>query len=146
MMSGDPDPASLKERALACEGAARAIPGVTNSEGGGASAGRSVFAIATSHGFAAANSSSGYGVHASVLAGEGDAKERDYDYRSARHEDDLESAEVIGKSAGERAVKRLNPGAVESGQMPVLFDPRVGGSLIGHLLGAIKRLCHCPKD
>ena len=134
---GDPDPASLKERALACEDAARAIPGVTNSEGGGASAGRSVFAIATSHGFAAANSSSGYGVHASVLAGEGDAKERDYDYRSARHEDDLESAEVIGKSAGERAVKRLNPGAVESGQMPVLFDPRVGGSLIGHLLGAI---------
>ena len=134
---GDPDPASLKERALACEDAARAIPGVTNSEGGGASAGRSVFAIATSHGFAAANSSSGYGVHASVLAGEGDAKERDYDYRSARHEDDLESAEVIGKSAGERAVKRLNPEAVESGQMPVLFDPRVGGSLIGHLLGAI---------
>ncbi|MFC4291397.1 TldD/PmbA family protein [Sphingorhabdus arenilitoris] len=134
---GDPDPAALKERALACEDAARAVPGVTNSEGGGASAGRSIFAIATSHGFAAANSSSGYGVHASVLAGTGEGKERDYDYRSARHESDLPAAETIGKSAGERTVKRLNPGSVKSGAMPILFDPRVGGSLIGHLLGGI---------
>lgn len=134
---GDPDPASLKQRALACEDAARAVPGITNSEGGGASAGRSVFAIATSHGFAAANSSSGYGVHASVLAGEGEGKERDYDYRSARHESDLPDAAAIGTSAGERAVKRLNPSMVKSGAMPIIFDPRVGGSLVGHLLGAI---------
>jgi PmbA protein len=134
---GDPDPASLKERALACEDAARAVAGVTNSEGGGASAGRSVFAIATSHGFAAANSSSGYGVHASVLAGEGEGKERDYDYRSARHESDLPDAGAIGTNAGERAVRRLNPSMVKSGAMPIIFDPRVGSSLVGHLLGAI---------
>jgi PmbA protein len=134
---GDPDPAILKERALACEDAARAVSGVTNSEGGGASAGRSVFALATSHGFAGAKSSSGYGISASVLAGEGDAKERDYDYRSARFECDLERAEIIGRSAGEKAVKRLNPGAIKSGNMPVIFDPRVGGSFVGHLLGGI---------
>ncbi|NJM50911.1 MAG: TldD/PmbA family protein [Sphingomonadales bacterium] len=134
---GDPDPAALKQRALACEDAARAVPGVTNSEGGGASAGRSIFAIATSHGFAAANSASGYGVHASVLAGSGEGKERDYDYRSARYEGDLPSAESIGKNAGERTVKRLNPQNVKSGTMPILFDPRVGSSLIGHLLGGI---------
>jgi PmbA protein len=134
---GDPDPAILKERALECEDAARAVSGVTNSEGGGASAGRSVFALATSHGFAGAKSSSGYGISASVLAGEGDAKERDYDYRSARFESDLERAEIIGRSAGEKAVKRLNPGAIKSGNMPVVFDPRVGGSFVGHLLGGI---------
>lgn len=133
----DPDPAILRAAALECEDAARAIPGVTNSEGAGASAGRAIFALATSHGFAGVTSSSGYGVSASVLAGEGEAKERDYDWRSARHHADLESATAIGKRAGERAVKRLNPGVVKSGQLPLVFDPRVGGSFVGHLLGGI---------
>ena len=133
----DPDPSILRERALMCEDAARAVHGVTNSEGAGASAGRSIFALATSHGFAAAKSYSGYGVSASVLAGDGDHKERDYDYRSARHEGDLGDVVAIGTTAGERAVKRLNPGTVKSGSMPIVFDPRVGGSLIGHLVGNI---------
>ena len=135
--SQDPDPALLRAVALECEDAARAVSGVTNSEGAGASAGRSIFALATSHGFAGVTSSSGYGVSASVLAGEGDAKERDYDWRSARHYDDLDSAVAIGKRAGERAVKRVNPGTVKSGPMPLIFDPRVGSSFIGHLLGGI---------
>lgn len=133
----DPDPAALRAAALECEDAARAIPGVTNSEGAGASAGRSIFALATSHGFAGVKSSSGYGISASVLAGEGDAKERDYDWRSARHLGDLDNAAAVGRRAGERAVKRVNPGMVKSGQMPLLFDPRVGSSFVGHLLGAI---------
>lgn len=133
----DPDPAQLRAAALECEDAARAVPGVTNSEGAGASAGRSIFALATSHGFAGVKSSSGYGISASVLAGDGDAKERDYDWRSARHYADLESPSAIGKRAGDRAVGRVNPGMVKSGQMPVVFDPRVGSSFVGHLLGAI---------
>lgn len=134
---GDPEPQLLREAALACEDAARAVPGVTNSEGAGASAGRSIFALATSHGFAGVSHSSGYGLSASVLAGEGDAKERDYAWRSARHHADLDSPEAIGKLAGERAVARVNPGTVQSGSLPVVFDPRVGGSLIGHLVVAI---------
>ena len=133
----DPDPATLRARALVCEDAARGVAGVTNSEGAGASAGRSIFALATSDGFAGTNTSSGYGVSASVLAGEGDHKERDYDYRSARYEIDLGDVEAIGKSAGNRAVKRLNAGTVKSGMMPIVFDPRVGGSLVGHLVGSI---------
>jgi len=134
---GDPDPAFLKERALAAEAAARAVKGVTNSEGAGASAGRSVGALATSTGFSAAVSSSHYALSASVLAGEQGAMERDHDYRVARHLADLDSAEAIGLRAGERAVARLNPVPVKSGAMPIVFDPRVGGSLIGHFLGAI---------
>jgi PmbA protein len=133
----DPDPQSLREAALACEDAARSVKGVTNSEGAGASAGRSIFALATSHGFAAAAHSSGYGMSASVLAGDGDDKERDYDWRSARHLSDLDSAEAIGRRAGERAVRRLNPGTLKSGSMPVVLDKRVGGSIIGQLIGAI---------
>ena len=133
----DPDPALLRAAALECENAARVVAGVTNSEGAGASAGRSIFALATSHGFAGVKSGSGYGMSASVLSGDGDAKERDYDWRTTRHLADLDSPFNIGTRAGERAVKRLNPGTVKSGQMPVVFDPRVGGSFVGHLLGGI---------
>ena len=133
----DVSAAALKERALAAEDAARAVAGVTNSEGGSASAWRSVVALATSHGFAGAYAMTKYGCSASVIAGEGAAMERDYAYHSARHLADVESAEAIGTRAGDRAVARLGPARVESGTMPVVFDPRVGGSLIGHLLGAI---------
>ena len=133
----DPSPASLKERALIAEQAARAVEGVTNSEGAGASAGRSLTALATSTGFARGFVSSGYGCSASVIAGEGAAMQRDYAYHSARHLADLESAEEIGARAGRRAVDRLNPGKLASGPMPVVFDPRVGSSLLGHLAGAI---------
>ncbi len=133
----DPDPQTLREAALACEDAARAVKGVTNSEGAGASAGKSIFALATSHGFAGVSHATGYGMSASVLAGEGDAKERDYDWHSARYLADLNEAADIGRRAGERAVRRLNPGTLQSGSMPVVFDPRVGGSMVDHLIGSI---------
>jgi PmbA protein len=133
----DPSPASLKERALATEDAARAVAGVTNSEGAGASAGRTLMALATSTGFARGAVRSGYGCSASVIAGEGAGMQRDYAYHSARHLSDLEGAEEIGARAGKRAVDRLNPGKLASGAMPIVFDPRVGSSLIGHLASAI---------
>jgi len=133
----DPSPASLKERALAAEDAARAVAGVTNSEGAGASAGRTLMALATSTGFARGSVSSGYGCSASVIAGEGAGMQRDYAYHSARHLSDLEAAQAIGARAGKRAVDRLYPGKLASGAMPILFDPRVGSSLISHLAGAI---------
>ncbi len=131
------DPAALKALALAAEDAARAIPGVTNSEGGGASASRSIWALATSHGFAGAYAVTSHGLSASVLAGETGAMERDYAHHSARHARHVESPEAIGRRAGERAVARLNPGRVKSGAMPVVLDPRAGSSLLGHLSGAI---------
>lgn len=133
----DPSPAALRERAKEAEDAARAVAGVTNSEGAGASASRTLIALATSAGFARGYSNSGYGCSASVIAGEGGAMQRDYAYHSTRHLADLEAASAIGARAGERAVKRLNPGRLASGAMPVVFDPRVGSSLLGHLAGAI---------
>ncbi|WP_310534931.1 TldD/PmbA family protein [Novosphingobium sp.] len=134
---GEPDPVTLRAMALAAEDAARAVSGVTNSEGGGASSGRGVFALATSHGFAGAYETTSHGLSASVIAGEGADMQRDYAWRSARHLSDLLSPEEIGSLAGTRAVARLNPGKLGSGSMPVVFDPRVSGTLIGHLLGAI---------
>lgn len=130
-------PAELRRLAEEAEDAARAVAGVTNSEGGGASAGRGLFALATSHGFSGAYAASSHSVSASVVAGEGSAMQRDYSWRSTRFAADLRAPAEIGREAGERAVRRLNPGRVKSGAMPVVFDPRVANSLVGHLLGAM---------
>jgi PmbA protein len=133
----DPSPVELKGRALETEDAARSIDGVTNSEGAGVSAGRTIIALATSHGFCRGYSTSGYSSSASVIAGAGGGMQRDYAYHSVRHYSDLEPAALIGRRAGERAVARLDPMKLPSGPMPVVFDPRVGQTLLGHLLGAI---------
>ncbi len=130
-------PQAMRERAMAAEDAARAVAGVTNSEGAGASQGRAVVGLATSHGFAGAYGGTSHSISASVLAGEGSGMERDYAYHTVRFLADLDSATAIGTEAGERAVARLNPIRLKSGAMPVIFDPRVSSSLIGHLLGAI---------
>jgi PmbA protein len=133
----DPSPAELKARALATEDWARAVPGVANSEGAALSAGRSVVALATSQGFARGYTTSGYSASASVIAGAGGNMQRDHASHSTRHYADLDGPEAIGRLAGERAVQRLGPGRLASGTMPVVFDPRVGGGLIGALLGAM---------
>jgi PmbA protein len=134
---GDPSPAELKARALATEDAARGVAGVTNSEGASVSAGRSVVALATSHGFCRGYTASSYGGSASVIAGSGSAMQRDYAHHSVRHYADLDGPEAIGRKAGERAVARLDPVKLASGAYPIVFDPRIGSSLIGHFLGAI---------
>jgi PmbA protein len=72
-----------------------------------------------------------------VIAGEGDAMQRDYAHRSARHCSDLIAPTEVGRLAAERAVARLEPRTPSSGSMPVVFDQRVSGSLVGHLLGAM---------
>ncbi len=130
-------PPELRALATAAEDAARAVAGVTNSEGGSASQSKATFALATSHDFARGYAGSSYSISASVLAGSGGAMQRDYAYHSVRRFADLESAEAIGTRAGEQAVARLNPVKLASGGLPVIFDPRAGSSLLGHLAGAI---------
>jgi PmbA protein len=133
----EPDPEALRARALEAEKAALGVPGVTNSGGAGASASASTVALATSGGFSGAYSSTGHGVSASVIAGEGGTMQRDQDWHSARHLEDLESAAEIGRSAGTRAVARLNPARPRPGKYPVLFERRVSSTLLGHFTGAI---------
>ena len=130
-------PAELRARAETAEDAARAVAGVTNSEGGSASVGAAVVALATSAGFCGGYASSSHSISASVIAGEGADMQRDYAWRVARHADGLPGPDEIGLLAGQRAVARLNPQPMTSGPRPVVFSPRVGGSLAGHLLGAI---------
>lgn len=127
----------LQEMARATEDAARAVSGITNSDGGSASAGSSVSALATSNGFRGASSGTSVSASAVVIAGEGDRRQRDYAWHSTRHLADLESLEAIGRRAGERTIARLDPKSAPTGRMPVVFDPRVSASLLSHLLSAI---------
>jgi PmbA protein len=72
-----------------------------------------------------------------AISGEGTGMERDYDYTSAPHATDLEKPERVGRKAGERTVARANPRKVETCKVPVVFDPRVSNSLVGHLVSAV---------
>jgi PmbA protein len=114
-----------------------AVKGVTNSEGGGASFSRTGVALATSDGFFGSYAGTSSGIGVAVVAGEGTAMERDYDQASARHTGDLESPAMVGRSAGERTVARLNPRKVKSQAVPIVYAPRVSGGLVGHFAGAI---------
>ena len=133
----EPDPAALKARALEAEGAALAVKGITNSNGAGASASGSTVALAISSGFSGAYRATGHSCSASVIGGTGSAMERDYAWHSARFADDLEDPAAIGRRAGERTVARLGPVKVGAGRMPVMFDPRVATTLLGHFIAAI---------
>jgi PmbA protein len=133
----EPSAETLIERTRAAEEAALAVEGVTNSEGAEAGWGRSRIALAASNGFAGAYAGSSHGVSASVIGGSGNQMERDYDFTSAVYAADLRDPAEIGKSAGERAVKRLGARKMATGRVPVVFDPRVARSFISHLLGAI---------
>lgn len=133
----EPSNELLVEAAKTAEDAARAVPGITNTEGAETGWSRAEIAIATSNGFAQAYATSSHSLAASVLAGEGTAMERDYDYTSAVYLADLEDPAEIGRRAGERAVRRLNARKVETQQVPVIYDPRVSGGLVRHYAGGI---------
>jgi PmbA protein len=135
--AAEPSAEMLVERARAIEGAAMAVPGITNSEGGGASFSRSAVALATTEGFTGRYAGTSHSIGVAVLAGEGTAMERDHDSATARHDADLENAEAVGKRAGERTVARLNPRRMKSQAVAVVYDPRVASGLLGHFAGAI---------
>lgn len=132
-----PSAEELAKSAAEAEEAALAVAGVTNSGGASASWGRSGIALVTSEGFSGSYSGTSFSVSASVLAGEGTGMERDYDYSAVRHLSDLGSPAEIGKSAGERAVRRLAPRKVKSQAVTIVYDPRVSAGLVGHFAGAI---------
>lgn len=129
--------AQLTKLVREAEAAARGVKGVTNSEGAEAGWGRVEVALASSTGFYGSYAQSSFGLSVSVLAGSGTGMERDYDYSSTVYLADLDDAAKLGRSAGERAVKRLNPKKVQTTKVPIVFDPRISPSLVGHFLGAI---------
>ncbi|GGD06786.1 TldD/PmbA family protein [Aureimonas glaciei] len=127
----------LVEEAMALEDAARAVAGVTNSGGAGASVSASGLVLVTSAGFSGSRQRSNFSRSVSVIAGEGVKMQRDYDYDSRLFAADLDASADIGRRAGERTVARVNPRMVPTGKYEIVFDPRVARGLIGHVIGAI---------
>lgn len=133
----EPSAETLEDQARAAEAAARAIEGVTNSDGGSSSWSSTVWRLVTSDGFSGQHAATGFGVSASAIAGEGAGMERGGEGRSVRHAEDLPSPEAIGAKAGQQAVSRLGARKIGSTTAPVIFENRLAMSLISPLVGAI---------
>jgi PmbA protein len=131
------DTARLTADALATEEAARAVAGVTNSGGAGASSSMGGLVLVTSSGFAGEYAATRFGRSVSAIAGEGTKMERDYDFSSRLHFADLDTPENIGRRAGERAVRRLGARQAKTGPINVVFDPRLARGIAAHLASAI---------
>ncbi|MCA6111059.1 TldD/PmbA family protein [Bradyrhizobium sp. CNPSo 4026] len=132
-----PSTAELERRATEAEAAALAVNGVTKSGGASASSGIGGMVLVTSTGFHGSYLRSSQGISMTAISGEGTGMERDYDFTSALHASDLASPASVGRKAAERAVARTNPRKVQTCKVPVVYDPRVANSMVGHLVGAI---------
>jgi PmbA protein len=135
--SPEPDPTWLQDQARAAEAAALAVPGVTQCEGAGAGWGRRDVALAATNGFAGAYGRTSVSLSVSAITGTGTGMERDWAGEGRTHRADLPAPDGIGRLAGERAVARAGARKPPTGTFPVLYDERVAGQLVGHLLSAI---------
>ena len=133
----EPDAETLEARAREAEAAARAVAGVTNSDGGSAAWSASEWLMATSGGFLGRHRASGFSLGASAIAGDENGMENGYEGRSVRWDADLPSPEAIGAEAGRRAAGRLGARKIASTTAPVIFENRLAASLMGPLIGAI---------
>ena len=127
----------LLNNSIEAEDSALSINGVTNSEGASSSYSKNKVFLATSDGFYNYKEKTNYSSSISVIAGSGTKMERDYEYQSKVHNEDLDTPKNIGEVAANRAVSRLNPKKVKSNSVPIIFDPRVSGSLLSLFTGGI---------
>ena len=133
----EPTASEMEDQALATEAAARAVPGVTNSDGASSTWSSSRWRLVTSTGFSGYAEATGFSLSAAAIAGEGSGMEVGGEGRSQRWRRDLPSPEAIGAEAGRRAVARLNSRKITSTTAPVIFENRLATSVIGPLIGAI---------
>ena len=131
------DESLLRERAQQAEEVALEFEGVTNSEGAVAKWSRGNIAFANSEGFSGSYSSSLHHLACTVVAEKNGEKERDYAYSIARHFDDLDAPDVVGREAAERALARMGARKPQGAQLPVVFDERIASSLLHHLAQAV---------
>ncbi len=110
---------------------------INNSEGATVSTYEGMFVYANTHGFCAGYPSSRHSLSCSVIAEHEDSMQRDYWYSTARCAQDLQAADHVGRVAGERTVRRLNPRRVKTAQVPVLFEAPLASGLISSLISAV---------
>ena len=135
--AGDPDPAHLRDLALRAEAAALARSGIAQVESASAAFSRRALWLAASNGFSGGYGRTTHTLSAVAITGEGLAMERDYAAESRVFAADLPEPETIGALAAERTLARAGARKPPTGAFPILYDPRVSSSLIGHLLAAV---------
>jgi PmbA protein len=97
--------------------------------------GRRIFA--NSRGFLGSYRTSSCSLSVVPVAKQDGAMERDYWHTSARNSTRLESPESVGRIAAGRAIRRLNARKVPTQKVPVIFEPRTAGQLLGDIFGAV---------
>jgi PmbA protein len=121
-----------------CESAAFAVDRrIDNSEGATVSAHESEFVYANSLSFRGGYRTSRHGLSCTVIADDDSGMQRDYWYASSRVPSALESPEEVGRTAGERTIRRLNARKISTRTAPVLFEAPIAGSLITHFVSAV---------
>jgi PmbA protein len=112
-------------------------PRISNSEGASfdTHVGRHIFA--NSRGFAGEYRSSYCSLSTVPVARDGESMERDYWYTMARGFAGLESPELVGRTAAERALRRLNAVKVDTQKVPVVFEPRTARTLLDNIFEAV---------
>ncbi|HEV2269019.1 MAG TPA: metalloprotease PmbA [Steroidobacteraceae bacterium] len=122
-----------------CEQAGRAVdPRIANSEGASVSSQRHSGVYGNSLGFLAGFSGTSHSVSCSLIAQEGEQMLRDYWFTTARDPADLEEEELVGTTAGKRALARLGARKLATCKAPVLFSPDMARGLYRHFIGAIR--------
>ena len=118
-----------------CEEAALSADSrISNSEGASINTSHFQFVYANSHGFCQHQRGTRHSLSCSVVASNENGMERDFWYDIACDRQDLDTPAHIGRTAAERATRRLSPQTVATGNYPILFDAAVAGSLIGHIV------------
>jgi PmbA protein len=134
----DIDAQQAIDLALTCEQAGRDSDArIGNSDGASVNTNASISVYANSHGFLGGERSTSHSIGCALIAGEGDAMQRDSWYSVALAQSDLERADAIGRKAARRTLERLEPRQLPTGEVPVLFAAEMARSLIGHYLGAV---------
>jgi PmbA protein len=138
----DPEAADLPiaERialATAAESAALDFdPRITNSDGAEYSHQDARIVFANSHGFTGEYRGSSVVLSAVPVAGDNGGMQRDGWYSIQRRLRHLDSPEAIGRTAAERAIRRLGARKVATQHVPVVFDPDTAASLLRTICSA----------
>ena len=135
--SKEPSIKSLKDKVVEAENAGLNVKGVTNSEGAEIGWNKSKIHLFNSNGLDVNYQSSNYSIYTILIAGKKTSMEREYEFASSVFEKDLTKPNIIGKKAGELAVKKLNPRKIKTSKMPVIFSPRVANSFLKHFANSI---------
>jgi PmbA protein len=112
-------------------------PAIANSEGASFDYARSHVALANTSGFAGQYEGTGGSLVCVPIAQSSEGMQRDHWVSAARHRNQLEAPEAIGRKAAERAVRRLRARKIPTCQVPVVFDPLCARSLLSHIFDAV---------